>query len=780
MLPRGKRMTLQRSITLSILLIGLLSGTFWLGYSYWHAKHTLRHTIGLYFQELALHSADNLSLILTNEIGWVERLSALPDIRNAVLRGDRLSLDRPALQEWRNTQRHYFRSLVLVDRKGRLASGITSPSTQDYYIQQPWWPIVIDEGKPWASDIHHRPNGRDFWEMVVPIRDDRKVVIGGLKVSMETEALFAPALQLRIGETGNIMLVDASGKILLCPVLPVGLHSRIETFRAQVEHTGAKWMEVHNDGHGKQGGIIGVAPVILAGPIVQEKPWHVVVRQDPQETFAPVNTLMWKYGGFWIVVTGLFAFLGSRLTCRIVRPLGTLIAHMPLLGKDRPPSPLNIQGPQEIQTLSTNFNTLAERLQRAREETQRYVQKLEQANRELSISEDHYRMLWDHAVDSMLIVDREGIIRDMNRRAEDTIGRRDAEVLGTPSATLVVEEDQAHFTQCIDEVLTTVQEHIGGHVHVRVPAGSLLTMEVDLVPMVREDSTTAVLIQLTDVTEKRFLEHQLLQSERLASLSQFASMFAHDIRNPLAGTKKTLELLITRPEFRRKPVRHMIKDLQFTTDLLLGMINDMLDVYQESYASLPMNISRFPIIPLLEEVAHLFKGEAEAMGVSIQVGGPCEALLLPGDRRRLQRVVINLVHNALKYSPPGGTIILSIWPRQDQHCQPGHDGLHVTDLTIAVEDEGPGVDPTELPHLFELFFRKKDGQDLRIGRGLGLHFCKLVVEAHHGRIWVENKQHGGARFHVTLPVERSEYADADQTRHRRGPTSVSTEFAASA
>ena len=103
MLPRGKKMTLQRSITLSILLIGLLSGTFWLGYSYWHAKHTLRHTIGLYFQELALHSADKLSLILTNEIGWVERFSALPDIRNAVLRRDRLSLDRPALQEWRNT-----------------------------------------------------------------------------------------------------------------------------------------------------------------------------------------------------------------------------------------------------------------------------------------------------------------------------------------------------------------------------------------------------------------------------------------------------------------------------------------------------------------------------------------------------------------------------------------------------------------------------------------------------------------------------------------------------
>ena len=114
MLPWEERVSLQRSITLSILLIGLLSGTFWLGYSYWHAKHTLRHTIGLYFQELALHSADKLSLMLTKEIGWVERFSSLPDVRNAVLRGNRLSLDRPGLKEWLNNHARYFRSLVIV------------------------------------------------------------------------------------------------------------------------------------------------------------------------------------------------------------------------------------------------------------------------------------------------------------------------------------------------------------------------------------------------------------------------------------------------------------------------------------------------------------------------------------------------------------------------------------------------------------------------------------------------------------------------------------------
>ena len=71
---------------------------------------------------------------------------------------------------------------------------------------------------------------------------------------------------------------------------------------------------------------------------------------------------------------------------------------------------------------------------------------------------------------------------------------------------------------------------------------------------------------------------------------------------------------------------------------------------------------------------------------------------------------------------------------------------------ISVEDEGPGIEPDDLPHIFDMFFRKKDGQDYRIGRGLGLHFCRLVVEAHHGVIRAGNRATGGARFTVELPL----------------------------
>ena len=101
----GKRISLQRLITLSILLIGLLSGTLGLGYAYWHAKETRRTTIGLYFQELARHSADKVGLVLAKEIEWVERLGAIPEVRESVKQGVRLALDKPKLQRWREEDR---------------------------------------------------------------------------------------------------------------------------------------------------------------------------------------------------------------------------------------------------------------------------------------------------------------------------------------------------------------------------------------------------------------------------------------------------------------------------------------------------------------------------------------------------------------------------------------------------------------------------------------------------------------------------------------------------
>ena len=178
----------------------------------------------------------------------------------------------------------------------------------------------------------------------------------------------------------------------------------------------------------------------------------------------------------------------------------------------------------------------------------------------------------------------------------------------------------------------------------------------------------------------------------------------------------------------------------------------MLDVYQESYSGLPIVVSHFPVRALFEEAVHLFKSEADAKGVTVRLDVCPEDITMTGDRRRLQRVGINLLHNALKYSPPKGVITISIKGGQERAMPVGLGRIGDDVLLVRVEDEGPGIDAEDLPSLFEMFFRKKDGHDLRIGRGLGLHFCRLVIEAHHGRIWATNRSTGGAQFSIAVPL----------------------------
>lgn len=376
------------------------------------------------------------------------------------------------------------------------------------------------------------------------------------------------------------------------------------------------------------------------------------------------------------------------------------------------------------------------------------------ANRGIARSEEYYRMVWNHSLHPGVLVDANGIIRDLNRRGEIKFWQPAVCLLGTPVYALFRIEDQPRLQALLAEVFATGKERPAGEWQVPDPTGGFFVMEVDLVPLRKDGAVETVIVQLTDWTEKKQLQDQLLRSERLASLSQFASMFAHDIRNPLAGVKKTLELMGQRAELQTDPVRRWCEDLHFTIEQLQGMINDMLDVYQENYSGLPLITSSVCLNDLLREVLHLFRLEAESREITFNLQLPDARLMLQADRRRLERVLSNLVHNALKFSPRRGLITVSARsesggkPMRAADDRAGAGGC----LSISIEDEGPGIELDVLPHIFEMFFSHQGLQDWRSGRGLGLYFCRLVVEGHHGSIHAANRRNGGALFLVEFPV----------------------------
>lgn len=771
-----KRVSLQHSITLSVLSIGLLSGAIGLAYSYWQTKHSLREAIGLGFQELARQSADKVGLILEKEIEWVERLSSLPQVREAVREGTRLTFDQQVLERWKESQRPYFRSLEIIDRRGRSVGGAASESVKTHYSRQPWWPVVFDQRRLWVGKLRLDEMGHGDLEIAVPIVDEAGVVLGAIKAVIEKDQLLTSVLRSRIGETGHVMLIGPQGTVLACPLLPPGRHTALvgplrNSLASRRSLPEAAWMEVQDDAHGQGGGIVGFASVALRPGIVQAETWSILVRQDPNEAYAPLRLLMWKLVAFGMVVFAVVALLRWRLGRRIVQPINALVERVQLLGQqsgEKPMTAMQSAGVVEIDTLAASFDELAERLERASRERGQYVAELERANRELGISEEHYRMLWDHSTDTRLLVNEERIIQDVNRRGEMTLEMSVDHLIGMKVEDLFREEDRARLSRLLDTVIVTKKEAPAGEMRVSSPLSGILIMDVDLVPVENAGSPVAVMVQLSDLTEKKRLEEQLIRSERLASLSQFASMFAHDIRNPLVGIKKTLELLAQDEAPQPDAHRQWWDDMRLTIDLLLGMINDMLDVYQESYSGLPLLNSTVSVKGLVADVVQLFRPEATAQRIVFHLEMPDDDVAITGDRRRLVRVLVNLVHNAIKFSPQGGTISMAVHAEAREGTGCDSPGMSSSQATIQVADEGPGIAPEDLPHVFEMFYRRKDPGDIRTGRGLGLHFCRLVVAAHRGKILVENRASGGAVFSVELPLNQEAYAG--HTADCRGST----------
>lgn len=772
----GKRVSLQRLLTTSVLSIGLFTGAVGLAYAYWHAKESLRATIGISFQELARQSADKVALVVDKEVEWVERLASMPEVIQAVKTGRSVALHSPAYQRWSDNQLRNFGSIVLLDRNGRSVGGITSDTTKSHYGRQSWWSVVFEQQRSWISELQANETGHGYWEVAVPIMNHERDVIGAIKVVVEKEQLLASVFRSRIGSSGHVMLFNDKGQVLACPVLPPAQHrSVLVKAGALFDATGsigeARWLEVLVDSHGAAGGILGIAPVTPRSDVTSPERWYIVVRQNPSETYAPLMVLMRRLAAFGLAAVCVGAVLRWRLALRIVEPVKRLVRRMKEFGQAAPPAvagPMEHVGIAELDDLSASFDDLAGRLAAATIEREQYVADLERANQELATSEEHYRMLWNHSLHIRLLVDREGRITAFNRRGEIKLSRPASDVLGTSVLSLFADADRARLLSLLNQAFTAGKECTAAELNVPAPAGDAFIMDADFVPVEKNGEVDAVMVQLTDLTEKKQLQQQLLRSERLASLSQFASMFAHDIRNPLVGLKKTLELLSDCKEVEPGVPGRWYDDMRFTIELLLGMINDMLDVYQESYSGLPLLKTSVSLQALADEVTRLFRSEAEASRISFRLEVPACTVRVQADGRRLLRVLINLVHNALKFSPPGGLITVTV--REERKAGPALPEVEPAAVTVQVADEGPGIAAEDLPHLFELFFRKRDPGDIRTGRGLGLHFCRLVMEAHGGRISAENRPAGGAVFSLLLPAHEEAYAG--QSADCRGPAFV--------
>ena len=275
----------------------------------------------------------------------------------------------------------------------------------------------------------------------------------------------------------------------------------------------------------------------------------------------------------------------------------------------------------------------------------------------------------------------------------------------TPQATLYVEGD-----------LITKQ-------------GGAISVGITYAPALDEGGhLLSIVATVRDITKFR-------EAEELKST--FISIISHELRTPVALIKGYVGTL-RREDAQWDP--HVIDEslavIEEEADRLAGLIDDLLDASRLQAGALQLSKSDVALDRLAGQMADRFRTQSEKH--SFEVDFPRDFPVVQVDETRLIQVFGNLLSNAVKYSPDGGTITIS------GRTKGG-------DVIICVQDEGPGIPLEDMPRIFNLFYRSNEAARRTKGAGLGLFLAKAVVEAHGGRIWVDDRVERGARICFSLP-----------------------------
>jgi PAS domain S-box-containing protein len=252
-----------------------------------------------------------------------------------------------------------------------------------------------------------------------------------------------------------------------------------------------------------------------------------------------------------------------------------------------------------------------------------------------------------------------------------------------------------------------------------------------------------LLLVFYDQTE----EHDLEQAR-----DDLTSMIVHDLRGPLSSVNSGLKLLrdlIPADTPLLATIESTAETSQRAIRKLLNRVNSLLDVSRMDRGQWMLEVEPTALAPMAGHVCREFMPLAQELEVQLRLEVKSDLPPLNVDPDKVERVLLNLLDNALKFCPSEGAVTIRTHP-------PETGDSDVAFVRIDVMDTGPGVPDEYKTKLFERFMQIKGRRGARRGIGLGLTFCRMVVEAHGGRIWIEDNPAGGSIFAFTLPLVKME------------------------
>lgn len=376
----------------------------------------------------------------------------------------------------------------------------------------------------------------------------------------------------------------------------------------------------------------------------------------------------------------------------------------------------------------SHLTDLALVLDRNRERL-RLVREHEALNAAVRASEERFRELFDNASDAIFVCDTAGVLQQVNQAFVLLVGRERDELAGRSLGELLAPTSPTQAEGLRERSLRAAQSSTA-EVHLLGKDGRTTVLDVKTRPIIVGGAARGFQSIGRDVTQRRQVEQMK---------ADFLAMVTHDMKNPVSIIVGYAEILLNDGGINSEE-REMLVSIDSSARGLLHLIMNFLDLSKIEAGALTMHRTETSLNEVIHQVVQYQEALARVKKISVvEDFAPVPAMYV--DRSQMDRVFVNLIGNAIKFTPPSGRVSVQT-------------STHNGTVEVHISDTGPGIAPEHVPQLFGKYQRLSAAQQTTEGTGLGLFIAKSMVDAHGGTIRVESTPKLGATFVVALPVAK--------------------------
>jgi PAS domain S-box-containing protein len=371
-------------------------------------------------------------------------------------------------------------------------------------------------------------------------------------------------------------------------------------------------------------------------------------------------------------------------------------------------------------------------------------------------SERRFRALVSASSDIIIVLDSEGRILFDTPSAKHILGYGRGVLIGRPLTDIVIGEDDVAARTLLDRLFSNREDSVTGEIRCRSKAGDTVDLEFRGTNRLDDPDVNGLVINLRNITERNRVHAELRAAKARAeaaneSKSKFLANISHELRTPLnsiIGFSDVLKSAAYGPLGHANYASH-VDDINRSGKYLLTVINSLLEYTKADSGHL--RLENILVDPMAEArvCLRLFEEQVAAKMIDFKIAPVTEDFMLMLDRGKLRQILLNLISNAVKFTPDHGRIALSARLAEDRSC------------VISVEDNGIGMSEGDIATALQPFGRSSQdlnrGQD---GAGLGLPLANSLIELHGGRLEITGARHAGTTVRIILPADRVKYVPA--------------------